>query len=146
MATWREQRRTNWSHAHDPKFTDIHPEQKPAMTGASAGEHALFVMAGEHEASLAQHGYSWATHNSQHPIPFRASVGIFKTGSAAASEFSQAVNFSGGVRQGHTFTSDPASGVGRASVEGQAHLATQGQGSGETFRVRQHRRWAGNGG
>lgn len=149
MATWREQRNARRSISHDMRFTDIHPQQKADMPGDKAGGHSLFVKAGPHEARLAEHGYDWATHNSNHPIPFSASNGEHKVGGDVIGIFSRSVNFAGGVRQGHTFVSDPASGVARATVEGHntpSSLGAQGQGSGHTFEQRQHQRWAGNGG
>lgn len=95
----------------------------------------------------AQRGQMGMTHGAQMPGPFTVSNGMYTSGKDHASKFAAVVNMSGGVRQGKQFTSDPASGVGRAPVaENHTHLDMQSQGAGTTFRARQHRRWRGAGG
>lgn len=113
------------------------PEQ--IYPGVVTDEETLGAVKGQVEASQ---GY-------QEPGPFMPSVGMHSTGHDHADAFSRSVQFSGGVRQGQQFTSDPAPGAAVASVDGNhsyEDIEVSAQGEGETFRDRQHSRWAGYGG
>lgn len=99
------------------------------------------------ESAHARHGQLNATHGYQTPGPFTPSNGLHPVGNDHVGVFARSVNMAGGVRQGHAFVSDPASGVARAPIaDFSPRYTVQGQRAGDTFQARQHRRWAGNGG
>jgi hypothetical protein len=149
MTTWREthERTIKSSSVKDePIKAEHHHSPVDTTTGPAAQIYPGTVSHAEtHGAATGQLG---ATHGMQDPGPFTPSDGMHCTGQDHIDCFEKSINMSGGVRQGHTFTSDPAPGVACASIEPTAasHLDMQNQGSGETFQDRQHKRWANQGG
>jgi hypothetical protein len=129
----------------DPGHSDRDPSSGPNGGGSVDAVHeATYTL-----ESLAQRGQLEATKGYQAPGPFTPSNGMHSVGQDHIGCFSDAVNRSGGVRQGSTFVSYPADGVARADVvenTGLHGVVVQSQGSGVTFEERQHRRWSGYGG
>ena len=145
MTTWREtheNRIESSSVSSEPIRAEHHHSPVDTTTGPDAHVYPGTATAIEsHSASVGQLG---ATHGMQDPEPFTVTDGMHSTGHDHIYCFEKSVNMSGGVRQGHTFTSETATGSACASIEpvAHSHLEVQGQGSGETFQDRQHKRWA----
>lgn len=134
---------TNLGHV-DPGHSD-----RDSSKGAGWRGDGEVREANSAESSHAKRGQADATRGYQMPGPFTPSNGLHSVGSDHVGVFARSVNMAGGVRQGHTFTSDPASGIARAPIaNNHAYdwIKVQGQRSGDTFEMRQHRRWAGRGG
>lgn len=146
MATWDDTYHTNDGLGSvDPGHSNRDSSQPGG--GIDGDEGYASRHASYYESAHAQHGQQTAAKGNQPIGPFTPSNGCHRIGRDHVSEFARSVNMSGGVRQGQTFTSDPASGVARAPIaDYSVKYEVQGQGSGDTFEARQHRRWAGRGG
>lgn len=149
MTTYRQTREhliKSSSANNEPIKAEHHHSPVDTTTGPEAHLYPGTVTAIEtHGAATGQLG---ATHGMQDPGPFTPSDGMHSTGHDHIYCFEKSVNMSGGVRQGHTFTSETAPGIAAASIEPTFvdHRSVQDQGSGETFQDRQHKRWANQGG
>lgn len=118
------------------------------------GDNAYPRQSNDSEAHAARAGQHWSTLGFQDPGPFTPSNGLHAVGSDHVSVFARSISFSGGVRQGSSWTSDPAPGAARAfggsgggggNGAPLSHLTNnkvevQTQGSGRTFRSQQSSR------
>lgn len=157
MATWEkrehlivdtfEDNRSKGKSAIGFTAKTAHSDSDPSNSGGGNGADVYPREATSHEQACARRGQLGAVHGYQELGPFTPTNGMHAIGPDHADCFARSVNMSGGVRQGSTFTSDPASGVARAAVkENNVQLHPSSQGSGETFQIREQRRIAGYGG
>ena len=145
------------SYGNEPNYA-IHVQHKHTAADTTTGpEEEIYpgVVTSE-ETEGAQMGQAGASRGYQQIEDFTPSVGMHSVGADHADSFSDALQYAGGVRQGHMFVSDPAPGAARVGGNpafggndgnhAYEDIDVQTDGSGETFEERQHSRWAGNGG
>lgn len=97
-------------------------------------------------SAAARRGMALAMQNGDivHDGSFAPSIGCYVSGSEAGEYFRDALRYSGGVRQGPEYTSDPAPGVARVEVD---HWVTlddmhkQSEGLGRTFESQRRANW-----